>query len=487
MNNKSRFSNISRPAIITGIVLLILCGISLYIRIALPYDHVFVDGAVWFRGTDAWYHMRLVDNLLQHFPQRISFDPYTFYPNGITVGWPPFFDWLVAGTVRLIGGSNPSRHTIDTIAAYIPPVMGTLTIFPVYFIGRELFSRWAGLLAAALLVVLPGEFLNRSLLGFTDHHVAESLFSTTTILFLILAIKNARERKLSFSHIMNRDWKVLTRPLIYSLLAGVFLAIYLLSWVGGLMFLFILFAWLILQFIIEHLRGEATEYLCITVTLTFIVAAILFLPALYTTRMSSMQYASLAIAIAAPLALGGISYMMKNKGMKPVYFPLLLLGLAAAGLVFFYIIEPSLLKSMVNRFGIFTPGSRSMTILEANPLFFTLQGFTGLIAWMNFTTSFFIAIFSLGWLIYLSIKKERADWTLFLVWSIVMLAAVLGKRRFSYYYAVNAALLTGHLCWRFLKHIVPKQNPGFCIFMSLSYNSRPDSSGFYSSNMNSIL
>ena len=31
-----------------------------------------------------------------------------------------------------------------------------------------------------------------------------------------------------------------------------------------------------------------------------------------------------------------------------------------------------------------------------------------------------------------------------------MLAAILAKRRFSYYYAINAALLTGYLCWRIL-------------------------------------
>jgi dolichyl-phosphooligosaccharide-protein glycotransferase len=451
MNNKSGFPNISRPAIVTGIALLILCGISLYIRIAYQYEQIFVDGAVWFKGVDAWYHMRLVDNLLQHFPHRIFFDPYTFYPNGDHLGWPPFFDLIIAATVRFIGGANPSQHTVDVIAAYIPPVMGTLTILPVYFIGKELFSRWAGLFAAALLVVLPGEFLNRSLLGFTDHHVAESLFSTTTILFLILAIKNARERKLSFRHIMDRDWKVLAKPFIYTLLAGVFLAIYLLSWVGGLMFVFILFAWIVIQFIIDHLGGKSTDYLCITGTATFGVAAILYLPILPSTWISSMQYASLTIAIATPLLLGVISQLMNRKGLNPVYFPLALLGLAAIGLAAFHIIEPSLLKSMINQFGIFTPRGRSMTIEEAHPLFFSLKGFTGLIAWLNFTTSFYLSVLVIGWLIYLSIKNRQFEWTLFLVWSIVMLAAVLGKRRFSYYYAVNAALLTGYLCWRLLE------------------------------------
>ena len=451
MNVNSRFPKISRPAIITGIVLLILCGISLYIRIAYQYDRVFVDGAVWFKGVDAWYHMRLIDNLLQHFPYRIQFDPYTFYPYGDHLGWPPFFDLIVAGSIKLFGGTNPSQHTIDIIAAFVPPVMGTLTILPVYFIGRELFSRWAGLMAAALLILLPGEFLQRSLLGFTDHHMAESLFSTTTILFLILAIKNARGKKLSFQHIINRDWKVLTKPLIYTLLTGIFLAVYLLSWVGGLMFVFILFAWIVVQFIIDHLQSKSTEYLCITGTLIFITASILFLPASSSTWISSMQYPSLAIATATPLLLGSLSMLMNRKGLKPVYFPLVLLGLTAIALALFYIANPYLLKSMINRFDIFIPNSRGLTIQEANPLFFSSSGFTGIVAWLSFGTSFYLSILIIGWLIYLSITNRQFEWTLFLLWSIVMLAAVLGQRRFSYYYAINAALLTGYLCWRLLE------------------------------------
>jgi dolichyl-diphosphooligosaccharide--protein glycosyltransferase len=53
-------------------------------------------------------------------------------------------------------------------------------------------------------------------------------------------------------------------------------------------------------------------------------------------------------------------------------------------------------------------------------------------------------------LIYVAIKGKSADKILFLVWSIVMLMAVLGQRRFAYYYTVNAALLTGYFSWKML-------------------------------------
>jgi len=450
MNEQSRLKNKLPPAAIAGIILLVLCGISLYIRIALPYDQVFVNGTVWFKGTDAWYHMRLVDNLIEHFPHHISFDPYSFYPHGTTIPWPPFFDWLVAGVARLVSLGSPTQHTIDIVGAYVPPILGTLTIIPVYFIGKELFNRWVGLLAAALVVILPGEFLNRSLLGFTDHHVAESLFTTVTILLLILAVKRARERKISFGHLINRNWQVITKPLIYTLLAGIFLGIYLLTWVGGLMLVFIIFTWLVIQFVIEHLRGKSTDYLCIIGALSFVIASIISIPLTYTTWLSTIQHASLAIAIVTPLMLSGISRFMKSKAVKPVYYPLALAGLAGISFAIFHAVNPSLLHSMLGRFSVFTPGRAGMTILEVHPLLFPYGGFTWDIAWLNFATTFFISFISLGWLIYLSVRKESADKTLFLVWSIVMLAAVLGQRRFSYSYAINAALLTGYFCWRIL-------------------------------------
>ncbi len=443
--NKRCFS----PPVITLIALLVIAGISLYIRIALPYDQVFVNGSVWFRGTDAWYHMRHIENLVYNFPHGISFDPYMLYPGGGGGPGRPFFHWIVAGIIWLVGLGSPSPHTIDVVGAYIPAILGTLTIIPVYFIGKELFNRWVGILAAALVAILPGEFLNRSLLGFTDHHVAESLFTTVTILFLILAIKGARERQISFTQLLHRDWTTITKPLIYTLLAGIFLGLYLLSWAGGLLLVFIIFAWLVIQFIIDHLRGKSTDYLCIIGTPAFLIAAVMFLPLLGKGGIT-IYSTSLLIAILTPIALSALSCFMARKALKPLYYLPTLLGFAAISLAIFHAANPSLLHSMLSRFGIFTPAV-STTILEMHPLLLPYGSFSWDIAWLNFTTSFFIYFISLGLLIYTSIKEESADKTLFLVWSIVMLVAVLGQRRFSYYTAINAALLTGYFSWRILK------------------------------------
>ena len=431
------------PIVIVGIILAALCGISLYIRIALPYDQIFVNDWVWFRETDAYYYMRNIEVLVNNFPHFNSFDPYMLYPGGAGVLARPFFPWLIAGIIRLVNWGPPTLHTMEVVGAYMPAILGTLTLIPVYFIGKELFNRWVGVISAALVVILPGEFLHRSLLGFTDHHVAEVLFSTVCILFLIMAIKRAREREISFSHFISRDWSTITKPLVYTLLAGIFLGIYLLSWQGGLLFIFIIFAYLVIQFIVDHLRHKSSDYLCIVGTPLFLVAFLMLLPVLGKSGLDTVYRVAMPVVIVVPIVLSIISRLMAGRALKPFYYPLTLLGLAGIGLVALHAIAPSLFQYMLAQFRIFAPGGAMLTVLEVQPL-------STRIAWANFTTSFFISFISFAMLIYLVIKGKIADKTLFLVWSIVMLLAVLGQRRFGYYYAINAALLTGYFSWKML-------------------------------------
>jgi len=88
--------------------------------------------------------------------------------------------------------------------------------------------------------------------------------------------------------------------------------------------------------------------------------------------------------------------------------------------------------------------------MEVTGLLFPQGTFTFGMAWANFTTSFFISFIALVMLAFALVKERSAHKTLFLVWNVVMLLAVLGQRRFGYYYAVNAALLTGYFSWKML-------------------------------------
>lgn len=433
--------------LLVSIVLAVLFGVALYLRAYLPYDQIFTDGWIKFASVDAYYHMRLVDNLLHNFPHYLTFDPYTFYPNGTIVPWPPFFDWLLAGIIWLIGLGSPTQHTVDVVGVYFPAVIGALTVIPVFFIGKALFNRWVGVISAGLVAILPGEFLGRSILGFTDHHVAEVFLTAVTVLFLILALKASQRGQLSFRQIKHRQWPIVTKPLVYSLLAGISLGIYLLTWVGGLLFVFIIFVYFVVQFIIDHLKHRSTDYLCLVGAIIFFVALAMFLPI----SQEKLYLAPLIIAFLALLLLNGISRLMEKRGVKRIYYPVAVAVLGVTGLSVLYFVDPVLLESMLAKFGIFVRSGAGLTISEVRPLLFTSGSFSLTVAWNSFTTSLFLSLISFGVLTYHIIRRGEPDKTLLLVWSLLMLAAALGQRRFAYYFAVNAALLTGYISWRILE------------------------------------
>ena len=435
------------PKLVAAIIVALFFGVALYLRIALPYAKVFSGDWIKFTGVDAYYYMRIVDNLVYNFPHLNSFDPYMLYPGGGGPSGYPLFDYLLAGIIWLIGLGSPTQHTIDMVGVYFPVILGALTVIPVYFIGKELFNRWAGVIAAGLIALLPGEFLSRSILGFADQHVAETLFTTIAILFLILAVKAARQRQLSFNHIKRRDWAIIAKPLIYSLLAGLFLGIYFLTWMGALLFVFIISVYLIIQFIIDHLKRRSTDYLCFVGTTTFIITLLMLL----SISPGKLTLASLVIAIFIPIALAGLSRIIASRGIKPIFYPVALVGLGIASLAIFYIIDPSLLKTMLGQsIGIFI-WPIGTTVMEMQPLLFPGGSFSLLLPWGNFTTGSFLSLISLGILIYFIVKRGEADKTLLVVWSLVMLAATLAMRRFAYYFVVNVALLTGYLSWQILE------------------------------------
>ena len=435
------------PKLVAAIIVALFFGVALYLRIALPYAKVFSGDWIKFTGVDAYYYMRIVDNLVYNFPHLNSFDPYMLYPGGGGPSGYPLFDYLLAGIIWLIGLGSPTQHTIDMVGVYFPVILGALTVIPVYFIGKELFNRWAGVIAAGLIALLPGEFLSRSILGFADQHVAETLFTTIVILFLILAVKAARQRQLSFNHIKRRDWAIIAKPLMYSLLAGLFLGIYLLTWMGALLFVFIISVYFIVQFIIDHLRGRSADYLCFVGTIIFIIALLMLL----SISPGKLTLASLVVAIFIPIALAGLSRIIASRGIRPIFYPVALVGLGIASLAIFYIIDPDLLKGMAGRISILYAWPIKTTVLEMQPLLFPGGDFTLFLVWANFTTGSFLSLISLGILIYFIVKRGEADKTLFVVWSLVMLAATLSMRRFAYYFVVNVALLTGYLSWQILE------------------------------------
>ncbi|MCK5602865.1 glycosyltransferase family 39 protein, partial [Candidatus Pacearchaeota archaeon] len=435
------------------IVLIAIFLFSFYIRGITPIDNVFRNGIVGFAMDDSVFHMRLVENTIQFFPHRIFFDAFTMYPSGNSLHWGPLFDQTIAFLALAGGlitnGGTPSQSMIDTIGAFYPAVLGALVVFPVYFIGKELLDEKAGLLGAFLIAILPGQFLSRSVLGFTDNHVAEVFYLTLMMMFFMIAIKKAEN--ITFDHWLNKDWMLLKTPLIYSLFAGIAFGAYLLNWAHGVFFAVVFGVFVVIQYIIDHFRGNSTEYLGVVGIIAYFVAMVMVIPYIeISNRFSSGSYSLLHLSVTGGGAaifvfLSLVSKYMNPRGYSGFHYLLFVSGTILIGLMALKILLPDFYGATAGSWNYIFKGQSGggLTIAEASPI-------TDGMIMGNFGYNYYLAYLAIAILFYYIIKKSNAEYTLLAVWSLFVLAIMLAQNRFAYYYSVNVAILVGILGSRVL-------------------------------------
>lgn len=417
----------NKTNLIIPICLILFIGISLFIRIYLPYDQIFTEYGIKFNGSDSYYHMRLIDTLTNNFPHLTYFDTYFQSPYGNTTVGNHFFDWMISSINWIIGLGHPSQHLIDVIGVLIPVILASLVVIPVYFIGKTLFNKWVGLISAGLISILGGEFMGRSILGATDHHVAEVLFSTTCLMFLILAIKDTSKYKFY----------------LYAIFAGLFMGIYLLTWQGGLLFIVITLAYFVIQIIVNHFQNKDNLRLALIGTSLFGITLALN----YSSNLPKDTLFILLLAFALPITMLLLSKILQNK--KHFYFPITLVVISLGILGIAKLISPNIINLVFDSLKMFIgAGSSAQTTMELQPILSPTGQFTTAVVWGNFATCYLLAPIAL---VILTIQtfKNKFD-GLFIIWTLVILVITLMQRRFAYYLAVNFALLSGYLLWRFI-------------------------------------
>ena len=416
--------------------LLVFAGLAFGLRVGISYDAVFGHDFVRFVEHDAWYHMRLVDATVRHFPYRIWFDPYLVHPGGEPVNAGPFFDWVIGGAALLIGLGSPSSHLVDVVGAYVPAVFGALFGVPVYVLGRELFSRRAGLWAAFIVAILPGQILLRSMLGYTDHHCAETLLSTLTLMWIVLALDPSRP-------VRRRFW--------LSAGGGVTLGCYLLTWGGGSVFVLIVVASAAASLVIQRAREDSADRLPLILAPAFVIAAMMVAPWIATRPYFGYDIAALlgGLALLVALHAWGVATSWYRHAQL-VY----VMGLAAAIGLCLSLAYISLdgWSGLAREVGRISPWRPAGYVREATPLLKSPDRFP-LPLWNDFVTGLFLAILGLVWYLVRPRAIISTRGMLLFLWTGILLVATLGQVRFAYYLAVNVALLSGFACDEMLRSI----------------------------------
>jgi dolichyl-diphosphooligosaccharide--protein glycosyltransferase len=410
--------------IIIASVLFITVIVSLYLRIGIPFDRVFVDDTVIFTDPDSYYHMHMADYSTENFPDVITYDKDLGYPDGHKPGMRPVMGWIIALVSIIISLGHTSKEVVNTVGAVLPALFGTALIAPIYIISRETINKWAGLIAIAVFVCLPGEILGRTTLGFADHHALETLLAALTIMFIVLSFKN--------------KWHVIG--------SSICLSIYSLNWYGAPILIIIILVYYVIQSIINHLKQEQDNALTIAVLVPFAVNEAVFVLLQSSETIHNIVF---CIAIIAVVLLATTSYYMSKYKLNRWLYLAAIVSIVFIGVLLIFTAIPSIGHGITKGLGYLTGRffsawtGQEITIQEVQPLFMPYGKFTFIMAWGQFSTAGIAAF--IGFVILVAKRGIPNKYEMLLIiWTIVNAILVILQRRFGYYFGINVAILAGY-------------------------------------------
>jgi len=411
------------------ILLLAAVLAALALRTVPAVPRVLTDEMVRFQGVDAWYHQHQVKRVVRGDPDALVFDPGLLAPSGAQVPVAPGFDLLVAGAAQVVGLGRPSERLVEEVTAWAPALLGALVCLPAWWLGRMLAGRGAGLLAAGLLAVQPGPFLDRSMLGFSDHHVAEVLLAALALGLVAAAVRAGEGGSIRW-----RAWAVG---------AGVGLGAYLVTWSHGALVVAALTAWALLQVVLDHVRGRSVASVARVWLVVAASALVWVLPAAWFWPQVELSPPALAGSACAVAAAGLLSHVMRRSGLARALFPVALTGLAVAGFFAARWLLPDLVDRVLMEASRLLPSGAGLTVVEVRPLLLPRGGFSLLPLWSVYRTGLLLAAAGFVVLAFAERRRPRGERVLVLVFGTAMLLACMGQGRFGYYLAVPIAVLAG--------------------------------------------
>lgn len=393
------------------LALLGICIITFLSRTLGQWSKVFVDGHVIFRGQDSWYHIRLAQVLTHNFPSYMHND-YFVNPGGQPpVGWPPFLTYLIG-----VPGLALSERATEIWGALLPPIIAVLAVVVVYFLAKHVLGSKPYALVAALLVgILPSQFFQKTLLGFTDHHMLEVLFVSLSLLLLLKG---------------------------RYILLGLTLGALFWTWTGAGYIIAILTLGVLAEMFRRRLVGENTEKLGTHFPLSIGIAMIMFVPMFQQSVAGIENSICLLVGGVTPLLLLWLSVLIPNKKLFAYLVPLI--GMVISLTAFFLLPVTHWWGAVFNR------GSAAV-ISEFTPM--TVSS-----AFSNFGLT--LLLFVPGIILF---GKDKGNWIL-PVFALPILVSSLNQIRFSYYLIIPVAIFSAY----FIKWVADRINPKIVIATTIT-------------------
>jgi dolichyl-diphosphooligosaccharide--protein glycosyltransferase len=207
-------STISRGRLLEVLVLSLMFVVALAVRL-LPLRFGF-----YLSEFDPYLQWRMSEYIVKNgFLAWFSWhDTLSWYPWGMTMEYGNLYGvaFTVAAVYEFLRAIGVNT-TVFEVAVLFPVVAGALTSLAAYFLGKDLWGRGAGLLAALFMALNPSN-ISRTTLGFLRHEPLGILLMVLIFLFFLRA---------------NQKGRGMRGTIGYSVLAGVLLFYLTASWAAS--------------------------------------------------------------------------------------------------------------------------------------------------------------------------------------------------------------------------------------------------------------
>lgn len=398
-------------------------------------------------GPDPYYNMRLVEKTVEtgSFPYYSDNDPLLAYPFGKSGGRAPLLVMSAIGFSHLLTPFMSEADALGYAMQFIPALFGALLILPVYFIGKTLFGKKAGLIAALLIALIPIHLSSGhgSAYGLFDHDSFNLLLYFLAFLFLIKSIKET-------------DFM---RRILYALLAGISLAALSMVWVEAQFLYTIIAVYAIVQLLFDLFTNKVEERFVVSIFTALFAGFLISWPVVAAKGdlFNITFYLSLGV-----LVFGGLCILFKRKRIPWILsYPLIaLVGLAAAGFLYLVYFYPTMLSffAPLAKYGgiLYGPGiygsKVSLTIAEAGTynMSRTVMSFGPALYWLAWA--------GFAFLIYQYLKqKGRKDYLMILSIFVINIWLTSTAGRFLNDMVPLIAILSGWIIWFVISKVDYKQ------------------------------
>ena len=353
-------------------------------------------------GSSAQYHLHVIESILNG--SYSVTDSTVNYPIGGLNVYPPLMDFIAAGVAMVASAAGLSTTEAASFAlASLNPVFGALTCIPVYLVGKEMFDKKIGVVAALVFAFLALPISTSVFSSGTEYALAAFLVAFMSY-FMVKMV-----------HALDAEDGSKKSVYVNAVLAGLFLALAALTWNGFRILLVVPIIAMVIQILVDRFSGRNFTNVLMGYAIIMLVGVVVAAPYYIVAGLWDAVFSGPLLIAVVAIVFG---FLFKALESKPWIFVVPgLIVVFIAFLAVLYFAAPGLFDAFVSGNSIYSSSIMASLVSDRVSMSNVASYYGWLTTWMPIC----LGIYEF----YVYARKDRSATQLFkAVWLLVLFFAV---------------------------------------------------------------